>query len=273
MIKNIFLFISILTFSFNVNAENTESPTNNKKEVITVIADTWCPYNCNPKSPHPGFMIDIVKQAFAKHNIDVEYTTMPWTRAIEETRKGMHTAIIGASTEDAPDFIFPTTNQGLMINNLYVKNGNPWRYSGVNSLKKIVFGAIDGYSYNDEIDSYIKKYKLNPTYIEMMSGNDALAINVSKLIRGKIGVTIESKYVMDYYLSQNNLKDKIVDIASLPPSSRDGLYIAFTPKNKKISQKYANIISEETKNMRASGELKKIMDNYGLSDWEIDYKK
>ncbi len=212
-------------------------------------------------------------KAFAKHNIDVQYSTMPWTRAIDETRQGKHSAIIGASAEDAADFIFPTASQGFMNNHLYVKSGNPWRYNGLDSLKKVTLGAIDGYSYNEEIDSYIKKYKLDPTYVQLMSGDDALAINVSKLMREKIGLTIESKYVMNYYLSQNHLQNKIDDIASLPPSNRDNLYIAFSPKNKSLSQKYAKIMSDETKNMRVSGELQKIMDNYGLDDWETAPKK
>lgn len=268
MNKSKYLFFSIFIFSLSANAENSPSTPEIKKEVITIVADTWCPYNCNPKSENPGFMIDIAKQVFAKHNIEISYSTMPWTRAIEETRQGKHTAIIGASPDDAADFVFPSISQGFMNNHLYVKSGNPWRYTGLDSLKKVVLGAIDGYSYNDEIDGYIKKYKLDPTYVELMSGDDALAINVSKLMRGKIGVTIESRFVMNYYLSQNHLQNKIDDIASLPPSNRDNLYIAFSPKDKALSQKYADIISQETKNMRASGELQKIMGNYGLDDWE-----
>jgi polar amino acid transport system substrate-binding protein len=273
MIKGSYLFLSIFIFSLNANAENSSASLETKKEVITVVADTWCPYNCNPKSVNQGFMIDLVKKAFAKHNIEINYSTMPWTRAIDETRKGKYTAIIGAAHEDAPDFVFPTISQGYMNNHLYVKSGNPWRYSGADSLKKIVLGAIEGYSYNDEFDAHIKKYKLDPAYVQLMAGDDALAINVSKLMRDKIGLTLESKYVMNYYLSKNNLQNKIDDIASLPPSSRDNLYIAFSPKDKQAAQKYADIISEETKKMRASGELQKIMSNYGLDDWENSANK
>ncbi len=271
MKKNITLFLSICIFSFTANAENgtpQAQPEADKSIVISIVADTWCPYNCNPKSPHTGFIVDITKQAFAKHNIEVKYSVMPWTRAIAETRKGIHTAIIGASVDDAPDFIFPAIAQGLVENHFYVKKENKWRYAGINSLKTIVLGAIADYSYNDELDGYINKYKLNPTYIEMMSGDNALGINLSRLARGKIGATVESKYVMDYYLSQHNMQDQVEDAGILPPSDKDKLYVSFGPKNKKIAQKYADILSRETANMRASGELKKILDIYGLTDWE-----
>jgi|CXWL01.1.fsa_nt_gi polar amino acid transport system substrate-binding protein len=276
MKKNLTLFLSFCVFSIPANAENEVTqtqPTANNPESINIVADTWCPYNCNPKSPHPGFMVDIAKKAFARHNIEVNYIVLPWTTAIDETRKGKYTAIIGASVDDAPDFIYPSINQGFMQNYFYVKKGNSWRYSGIDSLKKVVLGAIASYSYNDEIDAYISKYKLNPTYIEMMSGDNALGINLSKLVRGKIGATIESKYVMDYYLLQNNMQDKIEDAGVLPPSDKDKLYISFSPKDKKLAQKYADILSEETSKMRASGELEKILDTYGLDDWEINTKK
>lgn len=265
MLKKFIFFILFFLFPIIVNAQEGNPP---PKETITIIADTWCPYNCNPKSPHPGFIVDIAKAAFAKHNIDVNYSILPWTQAIEESRKGKYTGIIGAAINDAPDFIFPVAAQGYTENHFYVKKGNQWKYNGINSLKSIILGAIADYSYSDELDDYIKKYKLDPSHMQMMSGDDALGINLSKLARGKIGATVESNYVMNYYLSQHNMKDQVDDAGSLPPSDKNKLYIAFSPKDKKLAQKYADILSVETANMRTNGELKKILDIYGLTDWE-----
>ncbi len=268
MQKNLLSFLGLCLFSYPAHAVFKQPDNPPAKETITIVADTWCPYNCNPKSPHRGFLVDLITTAFAKHNIDVNYSVMPWADAIAETRKGLHTAIIGAAMGDAPDFIFPTINQAFMQNHFYVKKGNPWRYDGIKSLNGIVLGLIVGYSYNDEIDSYIEKYKFDTNHIEMMAGDEALGINLSKIVRGKIGATLEAKYVVDYYLSLHNMKDDIDDAGQLPPSDKNNLYMAFGPTNKKLAQKYADIISDETKKMRASGELEKIMDVYGLDDWE-----
>ena len=265
MHKLIIFFAFICTFSSSSYADNKVVE---KKETITIVADTWCPYNCNPKSPHTGFMVDIAKQVFAKHSIDVVYSIVPWDRAIAETRKGLHTAIIGAAHGDAPDFIFPDTPQGFLQNHFYVKKDSKWRFGGINSLKDIILGTIADYSYNVELDAYIKKYKLDPKRIAMMAGDNALGINLSKLKRDKIDATIEAKYVMDYYVSQNNMRGEIEDAGTLPPSKEDFLYIAFSPNDKKLARKYAAILAKETKNMRANGELKKILDIYGLEDWE-----
>lgn len=265
MKKIIIFFAFICAFSSNSYAVDKVTE---KKETITIVADTWCPYNCNPKSPHPGFMVDIAKQAFAKHDIDVVYSIVPWDRAIAETRKGLHTAIIGAAHGDAPDFIFPDVPQGFLQNHFYVKKGGKWRFNGINSLNGIILGTIADYSYNDELDAYIKKYKLDPRRIAMMAGDNALGINLSKLKRDKINATIEAKYVMEYYLSQNNMRGEVEDAGALPPSDDDYLHIAFSPNDKKLARKYAAILAKETKNMWANGELKKILDIYGLEDWE-----
>ncbi len=270
MVKTARLFVFLLFLVGDIavaSAENQEqSPS--QPETITVVADTWCPYNCNPNSPHQGFMVDIAKKAFAKHNIKIVYKIVPWTQAIAETRKGVYTAIIGAAKNDAPDFIFPDKSQGFVENHFYVKKDNNWKYTGINSLKNVILGIIADYSYNDEIDDYIKQYKLDPDRISMMSGDEALSINISKLKRGKIGAVIEGNYVMNYYLSQNYMKDEVMNAGRLAPSGTDNLYIAFSPQNKKLSRKYTKILTDEMNNMHKNGELKQIMDTYGLEIWD-----
>ncbi len=261
MRKIFYIFLSVFCFYFSAQAEAPQ-------EKITIVADTWCPYNCNPKSPHQGFMVDIAKAAFAKHNIAVEYVVEPWTQAIKDTQKGKYNAVIGASTGDAPDFVFPSITQGFLQNHFYVKKDGEWKYTDIKSLNGVILGVIADYSYNDEMDAYIKKYRLDPEKISIISGDKALGINLSKMLRGKIGATLESKFVMEYYLSQNNMVGQVQEAGALPPSDKDKLYIAFSPKDRKLAEKYAEILSAETKNMRESGELAKILDIYGLADWE-----
>jgi polar amino acid transport system substrate-binding protein len=266
-----FLFIFVFVLFNNTYALDKQNKTQLEKdkiESITIVADTWCPYNCNPESPHQGFIIDIAKKAFAKHNIEVKYIVLPWTQAINETRKGKYTAIIGAAIGDAPDFIFPKTSQGFMQNSFYVKKSANWKYTGIKSLNNIILGAIADYSYSDELDNYIRKYRLDPAKLSMMSGDDALGINLSMLKRNKIGAILEEKYVMSYYLSMHNMKGDIQEAGALPTSENNNLYIAFSPKDKKSARRYAEILSQETTKMRESGELKEIMDIYGLDDWK-----
>lgn len=238
-------------------------------ETITIVADSWCPYNCDPASDRPGYMIEIAKKAFKRHGIKVEYSTMPWTRAIDETRMFKHTAIVGASKKDAPDFIFPKLSQGWMENTFYVKKDNKWYYSGESALAKISLGAVADYSYGNPLDDYIAKNKNDLKLVQLVSGDNALDTNIKKLLAGRIDALVEDEHVMTYYLAQRSeaIRKQMKTAGSLPINEQNNLYVAFSP-HEPDAEKYAGILAKETEKMRKNGELKKILDRYGVSDWQ-----
>jgi polar amino acid transport system substrate-binding protein len=243
-------------------------PVTARAESITIAADLWCPYNCDPKSDHPGYQVELARKAFAKHGIDVDYIVLPWSRAIDETRKGKYAGVFGTSVSNTPDFVFPQVPQGLAIEVFYVKKGNPWHYSGVASLKDISLGVITEYIYTDELDEYVKVHKDDPQHVQIAAGDDALDTNFKKLLASHLGTLVEDSYVSQYYITQHEIGDKVVKAGRLEPSpAGDNVFIAFSP-NDKNAKRYADILSEETKAMRASGELKQILASYGLKDWE-----
>lgn len=234
-------------------------------ETITMVADMWCPYNCEPASDKPGFIIEVASRAFAKHNIHIEYKTLPWSRAIEETRAGNYNAIVAASRDDAPDFIFPDVPQSTMRNAFFVKSDSAWRFDGMASLSAISLGTIDDYSYSPELDRYIHINKNNMKKVQIISGDNALDANIKKLMAGRIGAFIEAEYVVQYRINGSELAGKIKEAGLLPATNQDTLFIAFSPANPQ-SERYAKILSEETDAMRKSGELKEIMTSYGIKN-------
>lgn len=236
-------------------------------ETITIVADQWCPYNCEPNSKNPGFMIEIAQAAFNKHDIDVIYDVMPWERAINNTRDNKFNAIVGAAQEDAPDFVFPSNAQGWISNFFYTKVDNKWQFTGLESLNKISLGVIGGYTYDETLNKYIKQHKNNHKFIQIVYGDKGLEVNIKKLLANRIDAIIEGEYVMQYTLSKNGLTDLIKQSGAIPPSESNKLFIAFSPKNPN-SKKYAELLSQEMSAMRASGELKIILDKYNIKDWQ-----
>ncbi len=237
-------------------------------ETITMAADSWCPYNCEPESANPGYIVEVARKAFAKHDIKVEYQILPWPRAIKETSEGKHNAIIGASRNDAPDFIFPSIEQAFMRNAFYVKKGSNWRYSGIKSLDSVSLGLIRDYAYGTTLDEYIKANQNNMKRIQLASGDNALDANIKKLLAGRVGAIVEAEAVMTYKMhEQPGLKETLDFAGSVEASIEDNLYIAFSPVIKD-SQRYADILSQEMIKMRESGELTAILKSYGLQDWK-----
>ncbi|MDX1975555.1 MAG: transporter substrate-binding domain-containing protein [Rickettsiales bacterium] len=235
-------------------------------ETITIVGDSWCPYNCDLESENPGALVEIAQHAFSKHGITVDYKILPWSRAVNETREGKYTALVGASKDDAPGFVFPDIEQGLMRNGFYVKKDSSWKYTGIDALQSVSLGVIADYTYSDQLDPYIAANMANIKKVQIVSGDEALTLNIKKLLAGRIDTLIEAQAVMNYTLAQKNLAGQLKEAGFIEPTPQDNLYIAFSPNNKK-SKEYATILAKELAAMRKSKQLQTILAKYNMEDW------
>ncbi|MCF8068017.1 MAG: transporter substrate-binding domain-containing protein [Desulfobacterales bacterium] len=256
--KKIYIFIFAIISIFTPELFSSVSA-----DTIELVADEWCPYNCEPDSAAPGFIIEIAQTVFEKAGHDVIYKNVNWARAILQTRDGKHTAIVGASVGDAPDFIFPEEELGNLDTSFFIKTERNWEYTGIASLKDMSLGAIKGYAYGDELDTYISENKDSKT-VQLSTGDDALDNMINKLILGRVDVIIEDKNVLLLAAKEKGILDQIKHAGS---DTLDPLYIAFSPANPK-SAEYAQILSDGLKELRASGKLNDILSKYGLTDWK-----
>ena len=66
--------------------------------------------------------------------------------------------IYQAARSDAPDFVFTDTPVDMSQNCFYTSKNQSLFYKGLDSLTEISLGAINGYSYADDIDGYIQSH-------------------------------------------------------------------------------------------------------------------
>lgn len=235
-----------------------------RADTITLKADYWMPFNGDGKT-ETGYMLDIAKAIFEAKGHKVVFVVTPWEKAIAEARAGKCNAIIGAAKDDAPDFVFPPEELGVSVQLFCVKSGTPWKYAGVGSLKTIKLGVIKDYAYFTELDEYIKA---NPTAVSFATGDTPLQSNLTKVLQGELGATVDDRSVLKYTIAKMNLQGKIVIAAASSDATKSAkLYIAFSPKNPK-SKEYAQLLAEGILTLRANGELPKILAKYGLVDWK-----
>lgn len=268
MKRLIVLLLTIIAFYTQAKAQDSATDHAAIEKEITVVADIWCPYNCEVGTQNPGYIIEVANEIFGKKGIKVNYEIMPWERAIEETRKGTYNAIIGARYGDAPDFIFPEEAEGSSQNVFFVKNDSDWKYDGVDSLNGKSLGVIDGYSYSEEIDKYVKKNLENSAKVQSVAGETGLEQNFSKLLKGRIDAYIEDMNVGMKFIADKGMwgKYKIAGKDILKDPKENNIYLAFSPVNKD-SIEYSKILSEGIKEMRQNGKLKEILTKYSISDW------
>ncbi|MCG7498322.1 transporter substrate-binding domain-containing protein [Vibrio sp. Of7-15] len=231
-------------------------------DVITIVADEWYPYNGTPDSSKPGYGIEVIQRIFEKHDHTIEYTVLPWNRAIHTTRRGSYNAIIGAIKADAPDFIFPEQELGYSQDAFYVAKDSSWSFSDIHSLSKMRIGLIKDYAYDDSpLTQFVKR---NPNNVYYSLGQNALEPNIRKLLNNHLDVLVEDKNVFAHTTQDMALHNQFKYAGNLGKGSH--IYVAFSPQHKK-SKEYAEIFSQGMKQLKESGELEKILKKYGLQYW------
>ncbi len=233
-------------------------------ETISLRADNWCPFNCEPKSERPGYMIEIAQKAFAEAGHQLDYQLLNWPRSIAEARAGKFSGVVGAAHSDVPEFIFPTESMGQANNCFFVKNASKWTYQNESSLETEVLGAIKEYSYGEPVDSYIKKHAQDSKRIDLVAGDNPLELNIKKLEKGRITTLIEEANVLKNFLFRSSSG---VGVKSVGCVKQDSLFIAFNPKHPRAKE-YANLLSAQVLKMRKDGALAKLLALYGLNDWK-----
>ena len=237
-----------------------------RADTITIVADPWCPYNCEPESDAPGFMVEIARRVFAEVGIEVRYETLPWVRALQATEAGEYNGAIGASRYEASGFVFPDIEQGRMRNGFWVVRESDWHFHGIESLTDINLATLAGYSYGPQVEEYLND-PANAQRVTQLYGSTPLQNGLNMLQRGRIDALLEDEYVFRYEVKQRNEVDhyRLAGRVGLDPLFSD-VYIAFSPALTS-SERYARILGEGMARLRASGELDKILARYGVSDW------
>ena len=232
-------------------------------EVLTVRADFWLPYNGSPEAPKPGYMIDVLKEIFEPNGITVDYKLQDWALALEAVNKGEFDAVVGTDDEEAPGFVFPEEEFGMMTNAFFVRIGTKFEYQSIDDLQGLKLGVINGYSYNEDIDAYVAK-NLGSDNVHEVTGDDALPSLLEKLVAKEIDVIIEDTNVMAYAMGRHDVRSVIqADLMDEPYA----LYVAFSP-NKKNSKMHAELFDDGIKKLRSSGRLKEILSRYLQKDWK-----
>ncbi|MCR9236328.1 MAG: transporter substrate-binding domain-containing protein [Alphaproteobacteria bacterium] len=231
-------------------------------DTIVLKSDLWCPYNCEPDSELPGYMIEVAQEALGMFGHTVVYEKLNWLRSVEKARHGEIDGVIGAVEEEVEGFVLGPP-LGPLVDGIVTRIGEELDLSQAEPLEGLTLGGINGYEYVGPLGDYIEKYRDNHNLVQFVSGDNALDMNLQKLIAGRIDVVAEDYQVILYRLRAGDLADKFTVVHNEQP---DPGYIAFSPKNPN-SELYAKQLEEGLNELRASGRLAEIMAKYSLPVW------
>lgn len=199
-----------------------------------------------------------------KHGIKVKYIAMNWLRAVKEAERGAYDGLVASTKSDTPNFIFPDEEQGVLEYRFFIRKGSSTT-TGIEEklLSSLVLGVIRGYHYEPTIDEYIQKNH-NSGQVIVAHGVEPLVGLAKMLINKRIDALIEDQSVAHLAFNRLNLRNKI---STGHLVTRKNVYIAFSPSFPH-AKKFAKLLSKGMKDIRQSGELKKVLDKYGISDWK-----
>lgn len=249
--KRIISLIILLLYSTITHADD-----------ISVVADPWCPYNCESQK-RPGFMIEIAQQIFSDAGHNISYSSIPWQRAKLGVQTGAYDAIVGIAKDidTLGLYVFPKEEIAESKICFYVPPESNWMFTGTESLDEVKLGVVHGYGYwmeGSPVDEYFNE-GISSGKIVAVSGSKPIVQIVKMISLGRISATLEDRYVMQYELS------RLGELGSLKEagcqSKTDMIHIAFSKENSS-SQNYAKILSNGIKRMKKSGEYQQILNRY-----------
>jgi polar amino acid transport system substrate-binding protein len=236
-------------------------------ETLTLRAGHWCPYNCEPGSARPGYMIEIAEAAFAGTDIEIDYQIMPWARAIAEVEAGRIDGIVGATIADAPNALLPKLAMGRSAVAVLVRRDVGFVYRGPSSLATLSLAVFQGDTYDGggDIDRFIRgAIAEHPPWLTVTSAENGVATDIRLVLAGRVDATIEDRAVLSWELAQSpqGAQARLVDVGSSAP-----IYIALSSANPRAKH-YAEILDAGLLRLRATGRLKDILAPYGVEDWQ-----
>jgi len=229
-------------------------------EVMKVRADTWMPYNGDPKAKDNGYIIELLKEIF-EPEVKIDYNLLPWKRALKDCEEGSIDAVVGAYTVDVPGFVLPKECVDVSSDAFFKLKTHTWMYKDIKSLGSEKMGYIINYATNEELIKYMDANQKSDK-VQLVGGEDPLEQNLKKLLAGRITVVLDNYSVLKYRIHEMKADDKIV-FAGKFLDEVDKIYVAFSPK-RPTSKKYAEIFDRKFNELKASGRVNEIRKKYNL---------
>ena len=243
-----------------------------RADVVSLRSDLWCPYNCDPDSDQPGYVVEIARAVFGTAGHRVDYRLLPWPRALEGVRRGLFSGAIGATVTDGRDLIFGREPVGMQANALALPTarltaGPGFRYTGPESLRELRVGVAMGYSYDyGALEAYVREEEVAGSGRGVSArGEDVIAANLRRLMAGQVDAVLDSAAVLSQAITDMGFQGDVtvVEIGEAVP-----VYIAFSPVDPRASQ-YVGLLDAGIARLRSSGSLAAILTRYGVRDWAV----
>ncbi len=239
--RRIFELIFILLFILISNVYATET--------IKIASLNWEPY-IGQDLMNEGLMGEITREAFKRVGYKVEYSYLPWKRAVIMAEKGEYDGYFPSywSKEREEKSIFTNVITSGPIGFFKIK-GSKISFNKLKDLMPYRIGVVRGFVNTPEFDAavYLKKDEVTSDIQ-----------NIKKLLKERVDLIVVDKFV-GFYLLNKYLPHMLGQIEFMSPPLQDKkLYICMSKKTEKVNEK-VKAFNKGLKEIKKDGTFDRIM--------------
>lgn len=220
-------------------------------ETVSFVTTEFPPYIIKQGDQLSGFEVEFVREACRKLGIEVEFTLVPWNRALEYIKMGQVDGILmPVFRPDRAEYIYfteePVARERISIMALH---GSGIKAKSLADMKDELVGAILGYSYGKEFDeSGVLRKDFSAT-------NELL---LRKLNLGRYRLVVSDEYVINYVAKKAG-QEQLETVLNLQDNPQFlGFSKAIGTRGKDLQKRFSQAIHE----MQQDGTLEKIKKKY-----------
>ncbi len=235
---------------------------NTEKKVLRISSIDWCPQLC-PSGQNPGYIVDLLKLIFDDSPYQLSIETVPWSRAIKQTRIGDTYALLSPAKAEAPDLTYPEFEVGTQRMCFFVNKASSWKYQNPKSLEGLKIGiAID--TSIEELNEFVRR---NPRALQYLPYNDSYIIkSLRKLDRKRIDTFLFTYNTTIYEMNKLDVAKKYKSVGCV---SEANIYMALSPAPALASEvnKIKALFDQKMAKLRKTDQIDRVMRKYKLKSW------
>ena len=224
-----------------------------KAETIQVATGEFPPWT-SESLPYGGFFNRIISSAFKLSGIEVQFSYLPWKRALKATKVGQFhaTSFWGANKSREQDFYPSDMIESDSIVFFHKKVVPPFHWEKLTDISTLRIGATRGYTYTEEFWNLADNDKLRVSV-----RNDDLT-SLRRLVKNEIDLFPISKVSGLYLLNKHFSKKEASEITFNKKNMNTGKdYILFSravPGN----DRYLTLFNKGLKQLKQNNKLQEF---------------
>lgn len=252
-LANIWVVLGVLWYFGQPARLCAEELTVTLPDTIEISTGEWPPF-LGAELPEQGVIARLIRDIFAEAQISVQFTFLPWSRAMHDTVNGKYTATaVWMFAEDrAKNFLYsePVLDEKFVF---FYRKSQPFYWQQLTDLQGMIVGGVSGYSYGPDFDTAVKNHIMGLDIV------GSVEQNFRRLALGRVDIVAEEISV-GYHMLQRRLPDIANSITHHPQPLLINQSFLLFPKANPQSEALNLLFNTLLQEFRANGRYDSYFD-------------